>query len=91
MRLFGFDFNLKKAPSPVHLADVLAMSQGLEQQVNDLAAEVELQRKAIEAMRKKVYRDTDQREPLDVVAGTGQGGTIPGSNGRNAWRTGDPV
>ena len=91
MKILGFEFTAKKALPPVSLADVLDMSHVLELRVADLEQAVEILRRQSEATRKKVYRDTDQREPLAVVpSGAGQP-TTPSGNGRIAWRTGDPV
>lgn len=92
MRFLGFDFNLKRAPAAVSLADVLEMSQAMETRLTDLEAVTEANRRQIEAQRKQIYRTTDQREPLDAVASpAGQPQSVVPSNTRNTWRTGDPV
>ena len=91
MKIFGFEFIAKKAPPPVTLADVMALSQECHVRLDDLAEGLDQTRKTVEAMRRKVYRDAEViPTPQGVVEAGAAVPTTP-SNGRAAWRTGDPV
>ena len=70
-----FPFEIKRRPPPPDLESVLSLSdtrhEYLLEQLKALGEQVAANVRAIEAMRKKVYRD-GQREEENIPAGTTQ-------------------
>lgn len=94
MKILWWELNVKRRPKPTPTVDVIEQMRlrfnELLEVVNPLGETVEANRKAIEAVRRKVYREDEKEPAVDVSPLLKSTEVLGPKPAATQLRTGDP-